>query len=176
MSHTQDLNVGCFYTKVVSPRMKADGVQWSKLTILRNLRPLRIGEAILAQADPPLHPWGDGLTRVGVEGREATQTAGEWRSFSTGVRAAPGWTHSPPQIPDWEDRQPLWQPPWQEYQPSGLWGHARNAICPWQGETFRQPEGGVSPDQKGRAACMKNDPLKVHQRFEGGRAEVVLRI
>ena len=92
---------------MVSPGRKVAGVRWSELsreslTILGDLGPLRAGEAILAQADPPLHPRGDGLARVGVEGREAAQAGGGRRSFGTGVGAAPGRTHSPPQDPDWE--------------------------------------------------------------------------
>ena len=47
-------------------------------TLLGHLAPLRVGELVLAHPDPPLHARGDGLARVGVERREATQPA-QWR-------------------------------------------------------------------------------------------------
>lgn len=59
-----------------------DRRQKGSLTILRDLGPLRIGEAVLALADPLLHPWGDGLARVGIERWEATQAGGGKRSFN----------------------------------------------------------------------------------------------
>lgn len=44
------------------------------LTFLRDVSPLRIGELILAQPDPLLHAWRDGLTCVWVERRKPAQT------------------------------------------------------------------------------------------------------
>lgn len=46
------------------------------LTFLGHVSPLGVGELVLAHPDPPLHSRRDGLTRVGVEWREATQPAG----------------------------------------------------------------------------------------------------
>lgn len=102
------------------------------LTILGDLRPLGVGEAILAQTDPPLHSWGDGLARVGVEGRETAQPGGRQRSLSTGVGATPERTLSRPQVPDWGTGS---QTPWQQYRPLVPQAHPRNATCPlaWGG-------------------------------------------
>lgn len=53
------------------------------LTFLRHLSPLRVGELILAHPDPAFHPWRDGLARVGVKRREATQPANAILVLST---------------------------------------------------------------------------------------------
>lgn len=42
-------------------------------TFLWHLRPLRVGEFILAHPNPPLHAWRNGLARVGIKRGEATQ-------------------------------------------------------------------------------------------------------
>lgn len=58
-----------FFSKCES----GQGPVWDLFTFLGHLRPLWVGEFILAHPDPPLHPWRNGLARVGIKWGEATQ-------------------------------------------------------------------------------------------------------
>lgn len=49
------------------------GMHAKWLTFLRDISPLRIRELILAQPDPLLHAWRDGLTSIWIEWRVSTQ-------------------------------------------------------------------------------------------------------
>lgn len=46
------------------------------LGVLAHIGPLRVGEGVLASADPLLHPRRDGVSMVTIEWRETTQPGG----------------------------------------------------------------------------------------------------